>query len=692
MDFSGKLFLAAMEEDNTQRALFRVRPLLCEEGNITQEDLEELIDEGFLRVVPDKAEQHTFKERMRDLGQLCLINLKDIPPDFNKVRLNKNYAPNRGENNRFVIYSDAIEDMSGVGIFEVVSDPKITKPTTEAYYLRNGGHIQGPYHSADGNALDTVSLIAPDSHRLFSVTMPDEREKLYFWPKQHISIPVENDEVKEKENEAEAEDFEVKVAESSMSAKEKIEEIQASIVPYLNPDEEVEENEELPESEAPAEGTKKLLVTPIKHTAQRTTHPRSDYQSLHSVVDRAVRQGRPEEPSVSLQNTGSLQPVTNPAEQFRQVLEQLWNHPESKQQAVKDFLAMPDSAEALGDKGSRNGKHSMQAVMQQQLNQLEAERMALMMEFEHIKENREEMIKAVIKDGSNRNEELANRQNDLESTIQNLSSQCEELSVKREELLRDVNSALQTGRYIAPAIGVDCSFEKACKLIAEAMNKAGFVINKNDAVNLLILILISPRLNLRSDYLMDTKFAASLISDAIGAIVINDDELKSSVILSGGDAPIFVTAKSEFEDFASNTNAGIYNTILLTDSKKPLWPSVFMPISSGFVLRKSVPSGIKIKVKQLKEYLEEVSRETPEDVLSLFEKAEQDLKQTLPLKLKQAMIKYLMCAQSLLEGGAAAAADYAFASFLIPFAIENRLDIEPLRSICEAMPKASAML
>ena len=73
-------------------------------------------------------------------------------------------------------------------------------------------------------------------------------------------------------------------------------------------------------------------------------------------------------------------------------------------------------------------------------------------------------------------------------------------------------------------------------------------------------------------------------------------------------------------------------------------------------------------------------------------KAEQELKQVLPLKLKQAMIHYLMCAQSILEGGAAAAVDYAFASFLIPFALENRLDIEPLRSICEAMPKASAML
>ena len=61
MEFSGRFFLAAIEEDNTQRALFRVRPLLSEEGGIPPEDIDTLGDEGFLRVVPDRAEQHSFK-------------------------------------------------------------------------------------------------------------------------------------------------------------------------------------------------------------------------------------------------------------------------------------------------------------------------------------------------------------------------------------------------------------------------------------------------------------------------------------------------------------------------------------------------------------------------------------------------------------------------------------------------------
>lgn len=687
MDFTGKLFLAVIEEDNTQRALFRVRPLLCEEGNITPEDLEELIDEGFLRVVPDKAEQHTFKERMRDLGQLCLINLKDIPPDFNKVRLNKNYAPNRGENNRYVIYSDAIEDMSGTEVFEVVSDPKVVKPTTAAYYLRNGGHIQGPYDSSGGNAINEVSFIAPDNHRLFSVTMPDEREKLFFWPSSHVDNGSENDVVNEEEKETER--CQTQEEESSMSAEDKIEEIQASIVPYLKAE---QSNQEEKAIQAQNEPAKHLVGTPIKNAVKRDLAPRSDHLNLHSVVDRAVRQSRPEEPSASIQNSSALHPVINPAEQFRQSLEQLWNHSESKQQAVNDFLSMPGASEILGDKVFGNTKYSMQTIMQQQLNQLEAERLSLMMELERIKENRTLLLKDAIKESDHYDEELLNKQKNLESVISTLDLQCEELSLKRTEILKDVNGVLQAGNFIAPAFGVDCSFEKTCKLIAEALNKAGFDMTKNDIINLLIIVLLFPELNLRAEYLMDAKLAISLLSNAVGGVLISDKELKNSVIISGGDVPVFITAQEKTANSLKNRYIGMCTTVLLSDSKRILWPSVFAPISVGFNLQQPMPSGIRIKAHRLKEYLHEVSKETPEEVTKLLLKAEELLKTSFPLCLKQAVNTYLMIAQSLMEGGAAAAVDYAFASFLIPFAIENRLDSEPLRSICEIMPKASSVL
>ena len=75
MDFAGRIVLSFLEEDNIQRAYFRIRPLLMQEGALKQQDIDALPDEGYLRIVPDKNEQHTFKDRMRELGSLCVLDL-----------------------------------------------------------------------------------------------------------------------------------------------------------------------------------------------------------------------------------------------------------------------------------------------------------------------------------------------------------------------------------------------------------------------------------------------------------------------------------------------------------------------------------------------------------------------------------------------------------------------------------------
>ena len=87
MDFSGKIVLSFIEEDNVQRAYFRIRPLLTGEGALTKQDIDALPDDGYLRIVPDKNEQHTFKDRMRSLGYLCVLDLiiKTTPPPAAKT-------------------------------------------------------------------------------------------------------------------------------------------------------------------------------------------------------------------------------------------------------------------------------------------------------------------------------------------------------------------------------------------------------------------------------------------------------------------------------------------------------------------------------------------------------------------------------------------------------------------------------
>ena len=74
-EMNGTVTLAFVEEDNKQRVIFRVFPLCTREGEMMLGNKELFPDDGSLRIVPDKREQSTFKERMREIGGLCAINL-----------------------------------------------------------------------------------------------------------------------------------------------------------------------------------------------------------------------------------------------------------------------------------------------------------------------------------------------------------------------------------------------------------------------------------------------------------------------------------------------------------------------------------------------------------------------------------------------------------------------------------------
>ncbi|NLX83174.1 MAG: hypothetical protein GXZ04_05090 [Clostridiales bacterium] len=193
MDFAGQLMLAYLEEDDTRRVLFRVRPLISQEGTISPEDLEELEQDGFMRIAPDRQEQHSFKERMSELGSLCLIDLTHAESAMGKVRLNKNYAPGRGENNRYIIYSDAIQALPREMVYEVVAEDKSHTALTSQYYLRAGGRISGPHCPQGSIACPASQSLMPDCERLFLVEMPDGISRMFYWPhRNQADEPAQN--------------------------------------------------------------------------------------------------------------------------------------------------------------------------------------------------------------------------------------------------------------------------------------------------------------------------------------------------------------------------------------------------------------------------------------------------------------------------------------------------------------------
>ena len=174
MNFQGKAVLVYLEEDNIARAYFRVQPLMTQDGPIGPVNAD-YPDDGFLRIVPDKIEQHTFKERMRTLIGLCLVDLRFFPLDANKIRTNKNYSPSRGETNQFIVYSDAVRSLPDDLVYQVVGENEVKNASTPLVYIRNGANIQGPFRREDGQSVGETAQLPPDSGEIHSLTVNGQR-------------------------------------------------------------------------------------------------------------------------------------------------------------------------------------------------------------------------------------------------------------------------------------------------------------------------------------------------------------------------------------------------------------------------------------------------------------------------------------------------------------------------------------
>ena len=124
MSLPGKLTIGYVHEDNPVKSYFRFKPLLTlSEHNFQPVDegtAAQYPEDGFIRIVPDKNEISQFKARMRQLGRYCLLDLRRHPNENDKIRPNKNYAPDGTERNAHIVYSDVIASLSPEMACEVV--------------------------------------------------------------------------------------------------------------------------------------------------------------------------------------------------------------------------------------------------------------------------------------------------------------------------------------------------------------------------------------------------------------------------------------------------------------------------------------------------------------------------------------------------------------------------------------------
>ncbi len=186
---NGTITLAFLEEDNQQRVIFRVIPLCTREGVIFHSQVAEFPDQGSLRIVPDKREQSTFKERMREMGCLCALHLFSGGKELTKVRQNRNYDPGQGESNQFAIYSDVICEFSDDGVFEVFAEGADASVALSPRVLfRRGQVLYGPLDRGASPDWAALRPFGNDSYLLHTVRLPGGAERSFYWnPEQTVN-------------------------------------------------------------------------------------------------------------------------------------------------------------------------------------------------------------------------------------------------------------------------------------------------------------------------------------------------------------------------------------------------------------------------------------------------------------------------------------------------------------------------
>lgn len=619
-EINGTVTLAFVEEDNKQRVIFRVFPLCTREGEMILGSKELFPDDGSLRIVPDKREQSTFKERMREIGGLCAINLVSDGRELIKVRQNRNYAPDQGERNQQAIYSDVVCEFAAGACFEVVeAGADAANALTPMVLIQNGKLLVGPVarEEAAAASLDNLKPFGDDSfllHQIETEMLGSRRicwnpDNLLNWRQRRSALrrkerghadeeqPAAGEaaqqkpvapEAKEKQPRAEEKprkqekakaetpaDEQPKAKAERLSRKERkaheeqprkeaaapaaqpVQEPAPQPVSVQNEDHALPIGERLEildqdlsfdqqlsrlaqplstganrlsteqepvEEESIPETTAHFNGTPLNRNARQITRSVRKPESVHHVVERHMVQ------SGAYQDDQSpYQMVENPIERLLMDLEYVWQNRDLRQRALEELVGnesfMHDMLNAFRSKGISTRTTS---AAQEQLAEIEAERLDLLMQLEMAKENEKKYRENVLAGLSNRlrgeSDRLKREVATLEKTRNTLQDAAQvmsgEVAQKTSEYMAQHASCISGESLdrvvLSPVVGKCYAMTEMAENLRQHMNNSGFAISEDEAVALLVLFSAGSSLCLRAENIEDGRRFASLMMESLG--------------------------------------------------------------------------------------------------------------------------------------------------------------------------------
>lgn len=546
MKYDRELVFSWIEEDNTQRAYFRLKPLLTPSGDVQAEAAALWPDEGALRIVPDKNEQGYFKDRMRALGHFCVMDLTPFPAEANKIRTNKNYRPEKEERNQFILYSDTVKPLPEHTFFELLEGhPEDAKALAEAaatplFMIREGDTLFGPISKhaplsptpAPEMAATIYDITCPDGKvRTILCQAQAAQEKTVLATQAAEECPPPPEEAPLPLGKP------LNILDQSKNFNETLEGLNQPLSQGANL---LHQQQAQPEMEPVVRQA--LTGTPLmRNTVLRTSVPRPKNR-VQEVVANQIRAARNDPPAAPLPAGATLRAVDNPVEHACAQLQQAWQLPEAQQQLVDFILSLPGmSARLMPALASPQGETPLQKALQRRLEDLEAERLAALVQLDNARENLEAFRRSAVEgaraDVTQQLNDLQGQVKIYEERLEAIREQLNALATQRDVLLQEISrlqqdtlpaalaEALAKARLVAPVSGQPIylhmrsgkrsSVTVLIQQLMDGLQRSGVMCSRNTAVALWALLTCCKRFGLVSAV---PAPVATLCENMVGAL------------------------------------------------------------------------------------------------------------------------------------------------------------------------------
>lgn len=512
---NGTVTLSILDEDNSQRVIFRIIPLCTKGGLIFQNRKSSYPDFGSLRIIPDKREQSSFKERMRAIGALCCVQLLSEGKELTKVRQNRNYDPNQGEGNQYAIYSDVICGFEQDAIFEVFQEEEdFSHALTENVLLQRGKVLYGPVNKLEEARWDELKPFGNEKFLLQIVEDADGGTRTYYWNpeaiitwrqrKKAMGKGGETDKAAEPAPEkpaAEERDTQANIPigikldllDDHMTNDEHITELNLPVSDQANRLEQSEKprGDDL-QSEAPH-----FQGTPITETQKNGVYEKQKENKMHVVVEKQLKERQSGQPASKTDH----RPVENPLENFRTALQDVWQVPALHQDLIRILGEYKEIADTIMQSPLMEKQaQSAYTAAKAELDEIEAERIALLVELDKVKTNyqqtKEKMLAELTTKKQNEiallDKRLVNMKTEkmvLEDILSKLADETQkepvdQLSAKLTSMIASNGSDLT----ISPTVGYHLEPADAVEVVRSTMNEQGFMCKQDCATEFMILL------------------------------------------------------------------------------------------------------------------------------------------------------------------------------------------------------------